>query len=125
MTDAAVRLVQSIRSRYPGATIMVNRGYGVLPRIVDDIDMVMGESVRSTYDPVYNDYRLVPDDAYRWQCDRLREVRLLRREVGIFTLDYWFPDDAVGISRLYTEEQANGFTPYVATIDLGRVVTAP
>lgn len=125
MTDAAVDLVQSIRLRFPGVPIMVNRGYALLPRIVHHIDMLMGESVRSTYDAAQNAYVLVSDENYQWQRDRLYEARRLRSDIQLFSLDYWTPKDASGINRLYAQARSNGFVPYVATIDLARVVPTP
>jgi hypothetical protein len=43
----------------------------------------------------------------------------------VFTLDYWNPEDAAGIRRIYRTERANGFHPYVATIKLDRIVREP
>ena len=43
----------------------------------------------------------------------------------LFSLDYWEPQDRDGIARLYAEQRANGFVPYVATPDLTRIVPSP
>ena len=125
MIDAAVDLVQTIRLRFPGVPIMVNRGYALLPRIIHHIDMLMGESVRSTYNAEQKVYVLVSDQDYQWQRDRLYEARRLRRDIRLFSLDYWKPKDRRGINRLYAEARANGFVPYVSTIDLAHVVPMP
>ena len=122
MTEAAVQLVRALRKRFARVPLMVNRGYGVLPRIVDEIDMVLGESVHSTYDAAADAYLRVAPDAVRWQTDRLNEAKRLRPELKLFSLDYWSPTDREGIARIYAEARANGFVPYVATIDLTQIV---
>lgn len=123
MREAAVTLMHAIRRRYPNLSIMVNRGYALLDRIVDDIDMLMGESVRSTFDAKQGGYVLVGDEGYLWQRDRMQAAKALRRDIGLFTLDYWPADDPRGRARLYAQQRASGFAPYVATFDLRRIVS--
>ena len=123
MRDAAVTLMRTIRRRHPNLAIMVNRGYALLARIIDDVDMVMGESVRSTFDARQGGYVLVGNEGYLWQRDRLQAAKALRPEIGLFTLDYWAADDPRGRARLYAQQRANGFAPYVATFDLRRIVS--
>ncbi|MEO5365279.1 MAG: endo alpha-1,4 polygalactosaminidase [Magnetococcus sp. WYHC-3] len=125
MQDATVRLVQTLRYHFPDMKIMINRGYEVLPRLAEHIDYVLGESVRADYDFENKTYRRVGEEDYRWQVDQLLALQRQRPALGIFTLDYWDPEDAPGVARLYREQRANGFSPYVATIDLDRIVPEP
>jgi polysaccharide biosynthesis protein PelA len=122
MQEAAVDLVRALRQRFTQLPIMVNRGYSLLPRIVPEIDMLLGESVHSTWDAALAAYVPVEPAAVRWQTERLHEARRLRPELSLFSLDYWSPDDPHGIGRIYAQAQGNGFTPYVATFDLTRIV---
>lgn len=122
MVDAAVDLVRAIRSRFPQMPIMVNRGYGLLLRIIPEIDMVMGESVHSTFDAVTQSYVHVSPADVRWQLQQLHEARRLKPELKLFSLDYWSPRDPQGIARIYAQAESNGFIPYVATIDLTQIV---
>lgn len=41
------------------------------------------------------------------------------------TLDYWNPADTAGLRRIYRAQRANGFLPYVATVELDRLVPEP
>lgn len=125
MVEHAAELVREIRRRFPRTQIMVNRGYAVLPRIAGQFDMLLGESVRATYVAASNAYALVSDDDYEWQRRRMWEARNRDPRLRLFSLDYWAPDDREGIARLYAEQRANGFVPYVATPDLARIVPAP
>ncbi|MCB1734597.1 MAG: endo alpha-1,4 polygalactosaminidase [Gammaproteobacteria bacterium] len=125
MTEAAARLVRSIRRHYPDITIMQNRGYELLPDVGDSIDAVLGESVFADYDFDKKVYQRVPEDLYREQRAILREAQQQHPKLAIYTLDYWDPADTAGVAAIYAEQRANGFRPYVATIDLDKVVPEP
>jgi len=125
MQSAAAAMVRKIRHRYPGLKIMMNRGYELLPEIGREIDIVLGESVFTTYDFNSQKYHRVPEDAYSEQVRLLKEAQQRQPGLKIFTLDYWNPEDSAGIRRIYKTERANGFNPYVATIKLDRIVQEP
>jgi polysaccharide biosynthesis protein PelA len=125
MKSAAAALVRAIREQHPGLKLMVNRGYELLPLLDQYVEMVLGESVFTTYDFASKKYRPTPRDEYLEQVRLLNEARQRRPELMVFTLDYWNPEDAAGIRRIYRTERANGFHPYVATIKLNRIVREP
>ena len=125
MVDAAAELLRAIRQRFPAIPLMVNRGYAVLPRAPGAFDMLLGESVFTTYDPKSGAYRLLPDADYRWQVERMRDAQRRDPKLRLFTLDYWNPDDPRGIARIYAQQRTNGFIPYVGTPDLTRIVSEP
>jgi polysaccharide biosynthesis protein PelA len=104
---------------------MVNRGYAVLSRAAGSFDMLLGESVFTTWDAGSGSYRLSSEPDYRWQTDRMRDAQRRDPKLRLFSLDYWSPDDPRGIARIYAEERANGFIPYVGTKDLTRIVLEP
>ncbi len=124
-TEAAVRLIKAIRRHYPDIPIMLNRAYTLLPMVERDIDMALGESVYADYDFAKKINRLVEQRLYREQVKLLQDAKRRRPELRIMTLDYWNPDDAEGIKRIYREQRANGFEPYVATVALDRIVPEP
>ncbi len=125
MAASAAEIIRTIRRLFPKITIVMNRAYGLLEHVGAEIDAVMGESVFSTYDFEQKKYRLVDPATYRLQLRWLKEAMRRRPELQVLTLDYWDPSDAEGVRRIYKEERANGFLPYVATIDLARVVDEP
>lgn len=122
MVEAAAGLVIALRRRFPRTPIMINRGFAVLPRIVGRFDMLLGESVSSTFDQQSKRYHLVAPEAREWQVSRMLDAKRRDPSLRLFALDYWDPDDPDGISRLYALERMSGFTPYVATPDLSRIV---
>jgi uncharacterized protein (TIGR01370 family) len=125
MVAGAAELVRAVRRRFPGIPIMINRGYAVLPRIAQQFDMLMGESICTTFDAGAHTYRLVSEAGYAWQVERMREAWRRDQHLRLFSLDYWNPEDREGIARIYAAQRANGFSPYVATPDLTRIVLEP
>ncbi|MEO5332394.1 MAG: endo alpha-1,4 polygalactosaminidase [Magnetococcus sp. YQC-5] len=125
MTEAAARLVRTIRKHYPHIYIMVNRGYEILPVVALQIQGILGESIRSRPDFVTKTYQWVDEDEYRQQVTTLQELRGKYSHLAIFSLDYRDPQDSQGMIRCYREQRANGFIPYVSTPDLDRIVPEP
>jgi polysaccharide biosynthesis protein PelA len=125
MTRAAAELVRAIRARHPQATLMLNRAYEILPEIAAEIDIALGESVHADWDFAAKRYRLVAEAEYRHQVELLKAAQVRAPRLKVYTLDYWDPNDPAGIARIYAEQRRNGFSPYVATLKLDRLVPEP
>ncbi|MEZ5354036.1 MAG: endo alpha-1,4 polygalactosaminidase [Bryobacteraceae bacterium] len=125
MRKAAVDLVREIRKRHPAAKVMMNRGFDLLPELAGELDAVLAESTRARYDFGGKVYRRTPDEEYRQAVNLLREAAQRFPSLTVYTLDYWDPDDALGVREIYREQRANGFAPYVSTILLDRVIAEP
>lgn len=125
MQAGAAKLVKTLRRRFPGMVIMVNRGYQILPDIARSIDIALGESVRTTYDFATKRYRHVSDADYEWQAQWLRKAKAASPCLQLLTLDYWDPTDKAGVAAIYAFQRTHGFVPYVATIELNRLVPEP
>ena len=125
MKQAAAGMVREIRRRFPRITIMMNRAYELLPGVEQSIDIVLGESVFATYDFSKKTYHLVDREEYLQQVKVLKQAKARRPALRVLTLDYWNPADTKGLTRIYREERANGFEPYVSTIELDRVIREP
>jgi len=125
MTEAAGRLVRTLRRHFPRITIALNRGYDIIPAVERDIDLVLGESVYADYDFVEKRYQKVGPELYREQVELLQAAARRQPKLRVLTLDYWDPADAAGIAEIYRVQTANGFSPYVATVELDRLVPRP
>ncbi len=125
MADAGARLVRTLRRNFPRMTIVLNRGYDILPAVERDIDMVLGESVYADYDFATKTYARVDEPTYRQQVEILQAAARRQPKLKVLTLDYWNPNDAAGIAEIYRIQTANGFSPYVATVELDRLVPGP
>ncbi len=125
MKTAAANLVRSLRQSFPRMRIMVNRGYELFPGIAPFVDILLGESVYTTYDVARSGYLRVPAAQYEQQVRLLKQARQANPKLRICSLDYWDPHARNEIRRIYRVERANGFAPYVATRELDRVVREP
>jgi uncharacterized protein (TIGR01370 family) len=125
MREAAVRLVRSIRERYPQAVLMVNRGYALMPELATSIDILMGESVVGTFDTRTKAYQRQSPGDVEWQVTQLQQAKARNPRLQIFTLDYWDPSDRDGVRAIYREQRSRGFAPYVSTPLLDRVIAEP
>jgi polysaccharide biosynthesis protein PelA len=121
MMDAAVETVLAVRRKFPRIKIMINRGYGILPRIAGAFDMLLGESVRTRFTSA-GTYEYLSNEDYEWQRSHMAAARRRDPSLGVYSLDYWDPASAAEIADIYREQRRNGFIPYVATWDLNRVV---
>ena len=125
MVEGGAALVAALHKALARRPIMINRGFAVLPRVTGQFNMLLGESVSSTFDPVTKEYRLLPPEARTWQVTRMLQAKQRDPSLRLFALDYWDPADPSGIARLYAQEHADGFIPYVATPDLTHIVAEP
>jgi hypothetical protein len=125
MEDAAVRIIRSLDRHFPDTELILNRGYEVLPRVAGVIDYALGESVYTDYDFETDSYARRSDAEYRWQVDQLKAAMNAHPNLQALTLDYWPPEDTQTIREIYRVQRANGFWPYVATVDLQSVVPEP
>ncbi len=87
--------------------------------------MALGESVFADYDFDNKTYRLVEPALYAGQVATLKAAKARFPNLRVMTLDYWNPEDAAGVARIYAEQRRNGFNPYVGTIDLDQIVWEP
>jgi len=125
MTDAMANLIRTIRLHYPQTKLIMNRGFEILPQVEQHIDMVLAESIFADYDFATRTYKLVPQNQYQGLVKVLQTAKQRRPQLTVLTLDYWNPDDAAGITRIYSAQRANGFHPYVATVELDRIIEEP
>ncbi len=125
MKTAAINLIKAIRLHYPHIKIMVNRAYDLLPDLLPYIDMVLGESMYSTYNFETKKYELVAPEVYQERVKFLKKMQSEKPALEVYTLDYWNLEDTKKIKEIYKFERNNGFNPYVATIELDTIVPEP
>ncbi|KKW92773.1 endo alpha-1,4 polygalactosaminidase [Sphingobium chungbukense] len=125
MTAGAARLVEAIRTRFPGITIMMNRGYALLPVVATQIDLVLAEAMASRWSFADGRYEMTSADDWAWQAGHLLAARQINPRLVLATLDYWDPQDQATVASLYARERAAGFQPYVSTLALDRLIPEP
>lgn len=122
MRAAAIALVDSIRARWPALTLIMNRGYDLLPEIAPKIDAVIAESLMTSPDRRAEGFIWVDRRQVELQLALLRPAAERRPPLPILSLDYWYPDDVSTIAEIYRRERELGHHPYVATRLLDRIV---
>nr|WP_274705201.1 endo alpha-1,4 polygalactosaminidase [Sphingomonas sp. H160509] len=125
MVAAGVTLIAAVRARFPRMRIMLNRGYALLPDVAPKIDYLLGEAMASRWNFAAKRHELLSDSDWAWQAGRLRAARARNPALNLMTLDYWDPADTKQVAALYARERAAGFSPYVATLALDRLVPEP
>jgi polysaccharide biosynthesis protein PelA len=125
MQDAMASLIVEVRHQFPSIKIAVNRGYTILPKIDKSLDFVLGESIYADFDVASNAYARVSTDRYNDRVGLLSDIMHRNPKLRVLTLDYWNSSDAAGIERIYRTQKANGFSPYVAAVNLNRIVLEP
>jgi uncharacterized protein (TIGR01370 family) len=125
MRQAAVELVHSIRARWPGMTLIMNRGYALLPDVLLKVDAILAESLLTSTNPRTGGFRWLDYSRVETQLAVLSPAACRRPRLPILSLDYWDPNDLSTIAEIYRRERELGHHPYVATRLLDRIVPEP
>ncbi|MES2984663.1 MAG: endo alpha-1,4 polygalactosaminidase [Pseudomonadota bacterium] len=118
MREGAAMLIHAIRAKHPKMKIMLNRGFSVLTDVAPDIDYVLAESILANTNVSTGHFELFPPKTVAEVAKKLQNVVALAPHLQVFTLDYWYQDDARGLERIYAMQRAQGFIPYVTLPDL-------
>lgn len=125
MRTAAINLIRDIRTRHPNAKIMLNHGFSILADVAVDLDYALAESILSQKDDFTGHFRWLPPKAYAQAVEQLHQITARTGKLQVLTLDYWNMDDSEGVQRIYGQQRASGFAPYVTTPDLTRYTPEP
>jgi len=125
MVDAAVEMVKEIRHHYPNIPLMLQRAYPVLLKVANDVNYSLAEDLVTTYDFDNKKYLMQPKKVFQEQVDILHEAKQINPKLGLFSLDYWYPDQKEKVNEIYKMAREQGINPYVATIDLHRIIPEP
>ncbi len=122
MRAAATELVETIRLYWPGMTLIMNRGYALLPDLLEKIDAVIAESLMTSPDQRTGGFSWVDPRQVELQLTLLKPAARRTPPLPILSLDYWFPEDVGTIAAIYRRERDLGHHPYVATRLLDQIV---
>jgi hypothetical protein len=102
--------------------LIMNRGYALLPEVVQKVDAVIAESLITSPDRQTGGFAWVDSHQVELQLTLLNPAARRRPSLPILGLDYWDPDDARTIAEIYRRERELGHHPYVATRSLNQIV---
>jgi uncharacterized protein (TIGR01370 family) len=120
MRAAAVNIINEIRIKYPDKKIMLNHGFSILNEAAPDLDYVLAESILTQKDNFTGQFRWLSAKAYADAVAQLHQIIARTEKLQVLTLDYWNVDDGDGVERIYKQQRAHGFIPYVTTPELTR-----
>ncbi|MBM4343987.1 MAG: endo alpha-1,4 polygalactosaminidase [Deltaproteobacteria bacterium] len=125
MTDAAVAMLLHLHRRHPAARLLVNGAVPLAGRVAPAVQWFAVESSLTDWDFTTKKARWRTDDERQWAAGRLAKARIDQPNLLIFTLDYWDAADRDGVRAIYRKQREAGLVPYVATIELDRIVPEP
>jgi uncharacterized protein (TIGR01370 family) len=121
MRAAAIDLVRRIRARWPGSLLIMNRGYDLLPNVIQEIDALIAESFMTSPAP-NGGFSMIDGIELERRLFMLSPAKKRSPPLPVLSLDYWDPDDLRMITQIYRRERELGHHPYVATRLLDRIV---
>ena len=130
--EGLAELIGTLRARFPGVRLLLNRGFELLPRLeAEGAGAVVGvaaESLQAGWDPATGRYAPVPEAERGWLLERLERVRRLGL-TGV-AIDYLPPGRREEARRVARRIAAQGLVPWVAdpallTLGVGLLEVVP
>lgn len=108
-----ISVIETLHHHYPGIRLIANRGFDVVPRVRDKLQMVAAESLFRGWDAGGKRYREVSASDREWLLTQLRRVR---DESGlpVLVIDYVPPEARALARETATRIRSLGFVPWVA-----------
>jgi len=121
--DGLVRLIKSLKARYPDRKIIVNRGFPLLARLTGAVDGVLAESLFRKFNFSDKRYVAVEPQGTAWLLERLHTVS--RAGLPVYVVDYVDPVDLPLAEATARKITAEGFFPFISTVELDGKFLAP
>ena len=124
-----VRVIETVRTLFPGIRLIFNRGFEILPKVHAHAYAVAAESLFRGWDAVTGTYREVPASDRQWLVDQLNRVKDEYR-LPVISIDYVPPSDRALARETARKIAALGFSPWVSNpaldaIGIGRIEVMP
>lgn len=111
---ALVEIVKSVADRFPGAKLLVNRGFEILPDVANLLLGVVAESLFRGWDPNTRQYRRVAESDRAWLLQQLNEAKD-RYRLPVTVVDYVAPGNRELARQTARRIAALGFIPWIST----------
>jgi uncharacterized protein (TIGR01370 family) len=115
-----VQAVRAIRTRFPEAKLIFNRGFEILPELYQDAYAVAAESLFSGWDSANSQYVDVNEKDRAWLLENLQRVRS-EYKLPVIAIDYAPPQSRQAARETARKIAALGFTPWVASSGLDQL----
>jgi polysaccharide biosynthesis protein PelA len=111
-TQGLVKAIQRLKSKYPDAKLVFNRGFELLGELSPLVEAVAAESLFRAWNNSAKLYKAVSDDDRKWLLDRLKEVK--SRGLQAISIDYVDPKDVTLARQTANQILSEGLIPYVS-----------
>lgn len=117
-----VALIRAVKDSYPEASLIMNRGFDLVPEVHGLVMAVAFESLFRGWDQAKGKYTVVSPEDRHWL---LHQIDRVRTEFGlpVIAIDYCAPGDQDCIRHTAQRIRALGIIPYVADGHLQTVST--
>jgi len=109
-----IALIGGLRTVYPDALLIQNRGFYIAPNVASSLDALLFEGASTTYNFTTKTYSLIEN------ATLVGQVRDLSQRTGlpVLSLDYVPPDRKEDAQKVDAFARANGFIPAISVIHL-------
>ncbi|KDB07607.1 Hypothetical-related protein [Burkholderia sp. lig30] len=109
--DGIVAVIDAIKARYPGARLILNRGFELLPRVHEHVYAVAFESLYRGWNQSQQRYTEVTQDDRAWLMAQVAAVKAYG--LPVVSIDYCPPADGACARETVERIRAAGVIPYV------------
>lgn len=121
--DGVVALIKQLKAKFPQHKIILNRGFPMLSRLTGSVDGVLAESVFQKYDFAAKKYVPEAPAGTDWLLNILRTIS--QAGLPVYVVDYVDPADTKLAEATARRIAAEGFTPFISTVELNGKFLAP
>jgi hypothetical protein len=118
--QALANTVRLIKTEFPEAKLIFNRGFEILPQLNKDVYAVAVESIYHGWDMKAGQYVEVTEANRAWILDQLKRVRD-EYKLPVIAIDYTAPGQRELARQTARRISALGFTPWVANSGLNQL----
>lgn len=115
-----IRVIRTLRMRFPDAMLILNRGFEILPAVHRDVKAVAFESLFRGWNQDRGEYFEVPAADREWLLAQARTAQT-KFGVAIIAIDYCDPSDVECAQSTAKQIRALGFIPYIGDATLQHV----
>lgn len=118
--DGLVRVIETLHRRFPGIRLILNRGFEIVPRVKNKVQMVAAESLFQGWNAGTRRYEEVKATDRDWLLGQLRTIHE-RDGLPVLAIDYVPPADRELARATAQKIKDLGFIPWVTDGQVGTV----
>lgn len=124
-----IDFIKKIKTKYPSANIIVNRGFEVLDSIHQDISAIAAESLFAGWSSKTKTYQSVSDNDRKWLLNILNKAHQVYH-LPVIVIDYVPPNERDKARQIAKQISVLGFIPwvtdaYLQTLGVGTIEVVP